>query len=56
MTQPPFSPPAPSRRSVLIVAAGAVVGALLMLGITATRTDHLPEVPPGPEVTVAVTP
>ena len=56
MIQPPIASPAVPRRTLLLTLIGATLGALLTLGAAATRTGHLPEAPPGPEVTLAVTP
>ena len=53
MIQPPISHPAVPRRTVLLALIGATLGALLMLGAAAVDTEHVPEAPPGPEVTVA---
>lgn len=54
--RPPAEPPGISRRALLLSLFGAVFGALVMLGAAATTTEHTPERPPGPEVTLAVTP
>lgn len=51
--QPPIASPAVPRRTVLLALIGAVFGALVMFGAAATHTGHVPEAPPGPEVTVA---